>query len=124
MSGVGYAVIDCGGRQLKVSEGDTVLVDKGVVGKKIELGPVLALRSASGLKVGNPHVKGAKVTGTVEKEVDGPKITVVKYKRRKDSRVRKGHRHAQPAECVQQERQMLAADHRQSAAGGDVKRVR
>ena len=92
MSDVGYAVIDCGGRQLKVSEGDTVLVDKGVVGKKIELGPVLALRSASGLKVGNPHVKGAKVTGLVEKEVKGPKISVVKYKRRKKYRLRKGHR--------------------------------
>ena len=39
-----------------------------------ELGPVLALRTASGLKVGNPHIKGAKVTGLVEAEVKGPKI--------------------------------------------------
>ncbi len=92
MSNVGYAVIDCGGRQLKVSEGDTVLVDSGVVGEKIELGPVLALRSPSGLKVGNPHVKGAKVTGVVEGEVKGPKVVIVKYKRRKNSRLRKGHR--------------------------------
>lgn len=92
MSKVGYAVIDCGGRQLRVSEGDTVLVDKGVAGEKIELGPVLAIRSPSGLKVGSPHVKGAKVTGVVEGEVKGPKITIVKYKRRKKSRLRKGHR--------------------------------
>lgn len=92
MSGVGYAVIDCGGRQIRVSEGDTILVDKGVSGEKIELGPVLALRSPSGLKVGNPHVKGAKVTGVVEGEAKGPKVTIVKYKRRKNSRLRKGHR--------------------------------
>ena len=92
MSKVGYAVIDCGGRQLRVSEGDTVLVDKGVVGEKVELGPVLALRSPSGLNVGSPHVKGAKVTGVVEGEAKGPKVTIVKYKRRKNSRLRKGHR--------------------------------
>ncbi len=92
MSKVGYAVIDCGGRQLRVSEGDTVLVDNGIVGEKIELGPVLALRSPSGLTVGGPHIKGAKVTGVVEGEVKGPKVTVVKYKRRKKSRLRKGHR--------------------------------
>ena len=92
MSKIGYAVIDCGGRQVKVSEGDTVLVDKGVAGEKVELGPVLALRSPSGLKVGKPHVKGAKVTGVVEGEVKGPKVTVVKYRRRKNSRLRKGHR--------------------------------
>ncbi len=92
MSSVSYAVVECAGRQLRVSEGDSVLVDKGSVGDKVDLGPVLALRSPSGLKVGDPHVKGAKVTGVVEEEVNGPKITVVKYKRRKDSRLRKGHR--------------------------------
>lgn len=92
MSSIGYAVVECAGRQLMVSEGDSVLIDKGSVGDKVDLGPVLALRLPSGLKVGDPHVKGAKVTGVVEKEVNGPKITVVKYKRRKDSRLRKGHR--------------------------------
>ncbi len=92
MSKMGYAVVECGGGQLKVSEGDTVLIDEGTTGEKMEIKRVLALRTAKGLQVGNPYVEGASVTGTVGDLVKGPKETIVKYKRRKDYRLKKGHR--------------------------------
>ena len=92
MSEATYAVLECSGGQMKVCEGDTILLDKGEVGKEIELGPVLALRSTSGLNVGKPYVEGAKVTGIVEEAVKGRKIIVAKFKRRKGYKLRKGHR--------------------------------
>ena len=92
MSKMGYAVVECDGQQLKVSEGDTVLVDQGTPGEKREIKSVLAVRTAKGLKVGNPYVKGASVTGTIGEAVKGPKEIIVKYRRRKDSLLKKGHR--------------------------------
>lgn len=92
MSDAMYAVLECNGGQMKVCEGDTILMDKGEVGKEIELGPVLALKSSSGLTVGTPYIEGAKVTGVVQEEVKGRKIIVAKFKRRKKYRLRRGHR--------------------------------
>jgi large subunit ribosomal protein L21 len=92
MSDISYAVVECAGRQMRVSEGDVILLDEGIVGKKVDLDSVVALRSPSGLKVGDPYIKGAKVTAVVGEEVKGPKISVVKYKKRKDSKRKIGHR--------------------------------
>jgi large subunit ribosomal protein L21 len=92
MSEIGYAVLDCGGRQMKVREGDTVVLESGTVGEKVELEGVVAVRSPAGLETGSPYVEGAKVICVITEPVSGPKITTVKYKKRKGYRLRKGHR--------------------------------
>ena len=92
MSGMGYAVLDCDGRQMKVREGDTILLDRGAEGEKVELDKVVALRSPKGLQTGSPYVEGAKVICIVGQPVRAPKITTVKYKRRKGYRRKIGHR--------------------------------
>jgi large subunit ribosomal protein L21 len=92
MSEMGYAVLDCDGRQMKVREGDTILLDKGDAGEKVELDRVLALRSPKGLRTGSPYVEGAKVVCIVGEAVRAPKVTTVKYKRRKGYRRKIGHR--------------------------------
>lgn len=91
-----YAVIATGGKQLKVQEQDVVSVERieGEVGSKIALNEnqVLALGEGSELKVGTPFVAGAKVEAEIVEQFRGPKLIAFKMKRRKGSRVRKGHR--------------------------------
>jgi len=92
MSEMGYAVLDCDGRQMKVREGDTILLDGGTVGEKVELDRVVALRSPKGLQTGSPYIEGAKVVCIVEQPVSAPKVTTVKFKKRKGYRRKIGHR--------------------------------
>ena len=89
-----YAVIETGGKQYRVQEGDVVTVEKLNVeaGQKIEFDKVLVLAGEGDLKVGTPYVEGAKVTGEVVENGKGKKVIIFKYKAKKDYRKKQGHR--------------------------------
>ncbi len=90
-----YAIIEDGGKQYKVSEGDTLLIERrdGVEGEKsIRFEQVLMLGEGDGAKIGQPYVAGAAVTATLVEEMKGPKIEGLKFKRRKRYLNRWGHR--------------------------------
>ena len=89
-----YAVIETGGKQYRVQEGDVITVEKLDVeaGSKIELDKVLVLNNGTELKVGAPYVEGAKVVGEVVENGKGKKVIIFKYKAKKDYRKKQGHR--------------------------------
>jgi large subunit ribosomal protein L21 len=90
-----YAIIQAGGRQVKVAPGATVQVDgtTGEAGAKVTYEQVLFLaRDGGEMLAGAPFVAGAKVLGVIECEARGPKIRVFKKKRRKGFRKTRGHR--------------------------------
>lgn len=89
-----YAVIQTGGKQYKVSEGDVIFVEKlGVEeGTEYTFDQVLAVSGADGFKVGAPTVEGATVKATVVKNGKGKKIRVFKYKPKKNEKKTIGHR--------------------------------
>ncbi len=89
-----YAVIETGGKQLRVEEGQTIFVEKLEVeaGETVNLDKVVLFSNGS-IKVGTPYIDGAKVTCKVEKQGKGKKLTIFKYKAKKGSSRRKqGHR--------------------------------
>jgi large subunit ribosomal protein L21 len=88
-----YAIIKCGGKQLKVQEGDYVNVDRldAQPKDKIEVTEVLAV-NAGELKVGAPYVDGAKVELEVATEGKDKKVIIYKKRRRKDSKLKRGFR--------------------------------
>lgn len=88
-----YAVVRTGGKQLRVSPGDVVLIEKvrGDPGTTIELPEVLMI-GGDEVRVGSPTVEGAKVVATIEGEAKGPKLKIFKHKRRKRYRLTQGHR--------------------------------
>ncbi len=89
-----YAIIATGGKQYKVSEGDSIRVEKLDVeeGGSVTFDQVVAV-SDNGLKVG-ADVANATVTGTVEKQGKGKKVIVYKYKRKSGYHKKQGHRQA------------------------------
>ena len=89
-----YAIIETGGKQYKVKEGDVLFVEKLPVneGESVTFDRVLAVSGANGLNVGSPYVSGAAVTAKVEKHVKGRKIIVYKYKPKKNYHRKQGHR--------------------------------
>ena len=89
-----YAIIEDGGRQMKVEEGQELDVDYRDVpaGETLTFDRVLALRDDDGLKVGQPVIESASVTAEVQSLVQGPKLVVQKIRRRKNSRRKTGHR--------------------------------
>ena len=89
-----YAVIRTGGKQYKVSEGDTVYVERlsGEVGTTLTLNHVLMLTDGNTIEIGTPLVEGATVEATVTAHRRGPKVTIVKFRRRKHYRKQMGHR--------------------------------
>ena len=89
-----YAVIETGGKQLKVEEGSVIFVEKLDVneGESYTFDKVVAVEN-NGLTLGTPYVEGAKVTCKVEKQGKDKKIVIFKYKAKKGSTRRKqGHR--------------------------------
>ena len=88
-----YAVIRTGGKQYRVSEGDTLRVEKlpGDVGSSITFGEVLMLGGPN-VQVGKPLVKGAKVSAQIVAQDRAKKIIVFKMRRRKNYRRKNGHR--------------------------------
>jgi len=89
-----YAVVKSGGKQVRVSPGESVRVEKlpGDVGDGVELGPVLLVAGEGESRIGTPEVSGAKVVGTITAQDRGPKIIIFKMKRRKGYRRKAGHR--------------------------------
>ncbi len=90
-----FAIVETGGRQVKVTPGIKVLVDRlsGTEGQEITLDRVLLVQKDGGEVVaGAPFVADARVLAIVDGDVRGPKIRVFKKKRRKGFRRTKGHR--------------------------------
>ncbi len=89
-----YAIIEDGGRQIKVQEGQEIEVDyRGVSkGDHLKFDRVLAYRDDDGLQVGQPMLDSVAVTAEVVGVCQGPKIVVQKFRRRKNYRRKIGHR--------------------------------
>jgi large subunit ribosomal protein L21 len=89
-----YAVIQAGGRQYKVSEGDVIQVDRmsGKPGDPVEFKQVLLLENDGKLRAGRDEVKGAKVVGKILGNSQGKKIRVFRFRRRKNTMRTKGSR--------------------------------
>jgi large subunit ribosomal protein L21 len=89
-----YAIVKTGGKQYRVSPGDSIDVEKlpFEVGEQIELDKVLLVANGSGAKIGQPLVKDAKVKATVTRQTKGRKLIVYKYRPSKRYRRKKGHR--------------------------------
>ncbi|OPJ55554.1 50S ribosomal protein L21 [Alkalithermobacter paradoxus] len=89
-----YAIVETGGKQYRVQEGDTLFVEKlqANEGDVVTLDRVLAVSKDGSLVVGNPVVDGAKVDAKVVEQGKGKKIIVFKYKPKKDYRRKQGHR--------------------------------
>jgi ribosomal protein L21 len=88
-----FAIIETGGKQYKVTEGDVIFVEKLEVnaGDTVTFNDVLFV-GGSKVAVGSPYVKGATVTASVEKQGKAKKITVFKYKPKKNQYRKLGHR--------------------------------
>ena len=89
-----YAIIETGGKQIRVEEGSVIFVEKldANEGDKVVFDKVV-VSSDKTTKIGTPYVKGAKVNAKVEKQGKAKKIIVYKYKAKKGSSHRKqGHR--------------------------------
>lgn len=89
-----YAIIETGGKQYKVSEGDFVFVEKLNVeaGENVTIDKVLVVADGENVKVGAPYVEGATVTADVVKNGKDKKIIVYKYKPKKGYHKKQGHR--------------------------------
>lgn len=96
-----FAVIETGGKQYKVTEGDVVFVEKLDVseGETVTFDRVLAVSSGENFSAGVPYVEGATVTANVVKNGKAKKIHVLKYKAKKNEKKKIGHR--QPYTKVQ-----------------------
>ena len=89
-----YAIIETGGKQFKVEEGDVLKVEllHAEAGETVEINKVLMVNKDGQVTVGAPYVDGSKVTLKVEENGKGKKIVVFKYKAKKNNRKKKGHR--------------------------------
>ncbi len=89
-----YAVIETGGKQYRVQEGDVIRVEKLNIadGETVKFDKVLLVAEEGKLNVGKPYVDGAVVEGLVEKQDKAKKIIIFKYKAKKDYRKKQGHR--------------------------------
>ncbi len=88
-----FAVIETGGKQYKVQNGDVIYVEKLAQEENSEVKfQVVALGGENGRKIGTPYVGGASVTGKVLKNGKGKKITVFTYRPKKGSKRKMGHR--------------------------------
>ena len=96
-----YAVIETGGKQYKVNEGDIIFIEKLDVneGDTVTFDRVKAISTDAGFKAGTPTVEGATVTANVLANGKGKKIYVIKYKAKKNEKKKIGHR--QPYTKVQ-----------------------
>ena len=94
-----YAIIETGGKQVRVEVGQRIYVEKleANVGDVVSFDKVLLIGDKS-VKVGAPYLDGAKVTAKVEKQGKGKKIRVFKYKAKANEHKTIGHR--QPYTCL------------------------
>ena len=89
-----YAVIETGGKQYRVTEGQSIKVEKlsADEGSKIDLDKVLLVANGDDIKIGAPYVDGGKVTATVKAHGKGKKVMIMKFRRRKHHQKVQGHR--------------------------------
>lgn len=89
-----YAVIQTGGKQYRVSQGDLVTVEKieGAAGDRVEIDSVLMVGEGGQVTIGQPHLPQARVVGTIVRQERGPKVLIYKHKRRKGYQKKQGHR--------------------------------
>jgi large subunit ribosomal protein L21 len=89
-----YAVFQSGGKQHRVSEGQTLRLEKLDVetGATVEFDKVLLVANGEQITVGAPLVEGGKITAEVVQHGRGDKVKIVKFRRRKHSRKQQGHR--------------------------------
>ena len=89
-----YAVVETGGKQFRVSQGDVIQVEKleTPVGESITLSKVLLAGKDAEVQIGIPYLEGCTVTGEVTEQLKDKKIIVFKKRRRKNYRRKNGHR--------------------------------
>lgn len=89
-----YAVIESGGKQHRVVEGETLKLEKIEVapGETVEFDKVLMVGEGEGVNIGTPYVKGGKVTAEVVAQGRHKKVKIMKFRRRKHSMKQAGHR--------------------------------
>jgi large subunit ribosomal protein L21 len=90
----GYAIIETGGKQYRVSVGDRIIVEKLLAdeGSDVSIDKVLLVGGVGDAKIGAPYLEGASVTASVKWQGKGEKIVVFKYKPKKRYRRKMGHR--------------------------------
>ena len=88
-----YAIIETGGKQYRVQEGDVITIEKlnAEVGEKVTFDKVLVMGEGADAKIGTPYV-GESVYGEVVENGKGKKVIIYKYKAKKDYRKKQGHR--------------------------------
>jgi large subunit ribosomal protein L21 len=91
-----YAVIKTGGKQYKVAQGDILKVERlrADEGAKIDLTEVLMIADGDNVTIGKPCIAGASVSAQVKSQGRGPKVKIIKFKRRKHYQRQAGHRQA------------------------------
>jgi large subunit ribosomal protein L21 len=89
-----YAIIETGGKQYRVKEGDHITVERLATdaGEEINLDRILMIGGGGSTKIGTPIVDGASVTARIDEHVRGEKLVIFKYKAKKRYRRRTGHR--------------------------------
>lgn len=89
-----YAVIKTGGKQYRVSKGQTLKVEKldAAEGSSVDIDQVLMVADGDNIKIGTPLVSGGKVTATIKAHGRGEKLEIIKFRRRKHYQKRTGHR--------------------------------
>ena len=91
-----YAIIETGGKQVRVAANETITVEKldAKAGDKLSIDKVLLLADGDDVTVGQPTVSGAKVQVLVLEQKRGSRVRAEKYKKRTGEYIRKGHRQA------------------------------
>jgi len=122
-----YAIIETGGKQYRVQNGDQIVVEKLNVeaGETVVFDKVLVVGEGAEAKVGTPYVAGTTVEGKVVENGKGKKVIIFKYKAKKDYRKKQGHR--QPYTMVKIESLGGAAPKKEEAkaeAAAEVKEAK
>ncbi len=89
-----YALVEIKGKQYRAEEGALLKVDKlhNEKGDSVEFDSVLLTSDGADVKIGTPYLEGIKVKATVEEHKKDKKVTVIKFKKRKNYRKKQGHR--------------------------------
>jgi large subunit ribosomal protein L21 len=89
-----YAIIETGGKQYRVEEGETIFIEKvkAADGEVVAFEKVLMISGDEGLTIGKPYIENAKVEATILKTGKQKKVIIFKYKAKKDYRKKQGHR--------------------------------
>ncbi|HWL94498.1 MAG TPA: 50S ribosomal protein L21 [Phycisphaerae bacterium] len=90
-----YAIVEDGGKQYRVEKGDTIYIEKREVAPgetAVTFDRVLMVGNGADSRIGTPVLEGVTVAGKLVSALKGPKLDIVKFKRRKGYRLKKGHR--------------------------------